>query len=422
MKKTIFLLLVCILAIVSLAVANRFLPERITGLAAGNASVSVGEDMEGRVTAFLFSENLEFRQPQRITVEFTNIGSLNFSEKIELRIYYNQNGRLQLVAYYFDTENILKPSMSRTYSVNFYPPIYGAYYIRFRVSYGGQILEVWKAFLVTYTPPQPPIEIVYPPAAPAPAPPAPETGTPRMTIEYPDSLEITQGDTKMFGITVKNTGGISLTNLGLSTSTTNLISVEINPKQVFRLYPNDTFIFLISVTVPKETPGDYYPFEFEVICNQLQEARRINIAVVSLAKPAEEDLHQTILSYEYMISETQNEIDAASLRDVDTSQAQDSLNNAKTELDWAKLYYRQNRYDDVRSSLDKVKKYLEDAVYQLSVAGIVTEVPAFANWIIILVAIILGVFFVILFARRRRKKEEKEERPKILREMAEGET
>jgi len=423
--RKIILFVISILIVASLTIYYRFSPREITGFfPTGNATVGVSEKIKGEITALIYENYINFTQIQDITAEFANVGSTVLTEKIEIRVYWNNQSKLQEMAYYYDSQGALNPSMRRTYSVSFLPPYLGLYYIKVKVPYDSRAVEKWGSFMVTYTPPVIPIEII--PSAPAEEPSytiVEKVRLPSMVLEYPETVNITQGESKIFNILVKNTGNIPLSNIKLYISTTNLIDIEINPKQVFKLVPNESAIFLISVDVPKTTPAGKYPFEFRVMSDEVKEEKSIELEVVPITPSIAGEINETILNYEYLISEIQHEIDSAALKGIDVTTPQDTLNKAKSGLEIAKEYYQQEKYEDAKSKLTEVKKHLEDAVYQLAVAGIVIQLPAFIPTYIILIPILVGAVIAVLFILWKRKGEkEKERRPKLLRGITETET
>jgi hypothetical protein len=330
------------------------------------------------------------------------------------------------MAYYYDSQTVLKSSMRRTYTVSFLPPYLGLYYIKVKVPYDSRTVERWGSFMVVYPYTPPPVNIITPsvPARPVPTPApvvAEEVGIPKIGLEYPEKVNITQGESKLFSILVKNIGNVSLNNIKFYISTTSLVEIEINPKQVFKLLPKESAIFLISVDVPETTPVGEYPFDFVATSDETKEERSIKLQIISLLPSIEEGIYETILNYEYIISEIQSEIDSAVLKGIDVKIPQDTLDKAKIGLEIAKGYYQQGKYEDAKNKLAEVKKYLEDAVYQLAVAGIKVQLPAFSPIMIIIIILFIGLILLLslLFLKKIKGKEK---RPKLLRALSETET
>jgi hypothetical protein len=414
-----------ILFILILLILLKLLSETITGLIVGGmARVGVGEKLDGEITALIFDESIELGEMQKIFLEFANVGSTNLAEKMEIRIYhYNETGKLYEEAYYYDSQAKLYPGMRRVFEVSFLPQKIGVYYLKVRVEYDSRVKERWGAFLVIYTPPPPPIQVI---GTPSPVYAAPqiikEIGRPKMSIEYPRSAKIAQGEKKLLNISVKNIGRVTLKNLRLYVSTTSLINFEVSPKQIFDLPRNESVLFLLWIEVPENSPEGEYPFEFEVVSDKVKQSGSIELEVISPPPTLKEEVYKTILSYEYMILEVQNEIDSAALRGVDVSLPLNSLNKARISLEKAKKLYEREKYEDAKEELIRTKGYLMEAVYQLASASLTIFMPAiFPQWFI-LIAILIGAGFSLLLVLLRRKKKEKERKPKFLKQSSETET
>jgi hypothetical protein len=421
--KKILLFVISILVVASLTLYYRFSPRGITGFfPMGNTTVGVSEKIKGEIIALIYENYINFTQIQDITAEFANVGSTVLTEKIEIRVYWNNQSKLQEMAYYYDSQGVLNSGMRRTYSVSFLPPYLGLYYIKVKVPYDSRAVERWGSFMVTYPPSIPPVEVITPETAPSYAI-VEKVRAPSMALEYPETVRIKQGESKLFNILVRSTGNIPLSNVRLYISTSNLLDIEINPKQFFKIVPNESAIFLVSVNTSEKTPVGNYSFDFQVISDEVKEEKSIRLEIVSEIPSIVEDINETILNYEYIIAEIQHEINYAALKGIDVKLPQDTLNKAIEGLEKAKEYYQQGKYEDARSKLAEVKKYLEDAIYQLAVAGIVIQLPAFIPTYIILIPILVGVMITVLFIIWKRKREkEKERRPKLLRSITETET
>ena len=390
---------------------------KITGFILGQAEVSIKESLLGKITGLDYKYSLNISDIQNITAEFTNIGSLPLTAKIEITVYYYNETRLDPVAYYYDSYVHLFPGMKRSYKVAFTPPYYGNYYIKVRVPYDTKVTELWGSFTVSFFfPPVPPIIIIIPPSAPGEVTyKIIEAGIPRLTAEYQKNYDLNPGQSILISINANNTGEVSLLNLRFSTSTTSLIETEVNPKTLMILRPNTSSLFLLSVTIPKDTPIGVYPLNFEIICDKTIETGTIYLNVTSVEISIRDEVYQTILNYDYLISELEKKISDAIAEGVDVTTAQRSFERAKLSLQIAKDYFNSGDYESARDRLDEVKKDFEDVVFQLANARLkLYAAPAFSPFIIIIVAILMGLIFLILLRRRRERR-----RPKLLREVSE---
>ena len=95
--------------------------------------------------------------------------------------------------------------------------------------------------------------------------------------------------------------------------------------------------------------------------------------------------------------------------------AQRSFERAKLGLQIAKEYFNSGDYESAKDRLDRVKKDFGDVVFQLANSQLkFYAAPAFSPFLIIIIAILIGIIFLFLLRRKREKR-----RPKLLREVSE---
>jgi hypothetical protein len=412
MHKKFVALILTVAFLLILAINYNFLYRRIVGLLAlGNVNVTV-EGKTGGKLFLSFKQILDLGETQTIYTEFINTGSITITGRITINIYVYDNGVLRPFAHYYDIYVPLSPGERRAYRTNFVAPYANIYYIQARVPYDGNVVEVWGAFLVKYPTPT---TVTYP-AAPSPFPVG--VGIPKLSLTYPERVDVLQGGSELISITVKNIGETTLHNLKLYISTVELINFSAYPKQIASLDMNDSTIFLVSIDIPTTTPEGTYPFGFELMSDETSEGGGITINVSSVLLISEEEIRKKILNYEFLISETEREIISASSKGFDVSLANQSLNRAKVSLENAKDYFRLRRFEDTEDELKKVKKNLEDAVFRLANAILyVYKPPAFSPFLILLIILIIIVGVISIYYYKKRK----EGRPKILRALTETE-
>lgn len=382
-----------------------------------NADVSIAEKLKGAITALNYKSTISITDFQNITVEFTNIGSLPMTAQIQETIYFYNNTRLNPVAYYYDSYVNLVPGMKRAFKTVFTPPYYGVYYIEARVPYETMVAESWGAFsVVYYVPTPPPIVIYVPPSNPGTITYVTnEVGTPGLSAEYQKDYNLNPGQSILIGVTAINTGEVWLNNLRFSLSGTDLITTDVNPKSLEMLSPNKSSIFLISLTVPNDTPAGVYPLDFEIVSDKATTSGTINLNVSSHEVSIKDEVYNTILNYEYFVDEIEKRMSDEVSEGLDVTAANTSFERAKAGLKEAKDYYDQGRYDDAKARLDEIKKDFEDTVFLLANAELNVQVaPAFSPFFIVIIAILLAVLFLFILRRRR-----KEKKPKLLSEAGE---
>jgi len=78
-------------------------------------------------------------------------------------------------------------------------------------------------------------------------------------IEFPKLIKIKQGESKTFGVFIKNTAEISLNNLRLVIENIPLEWTKINPATIVNIRPNDTAVFLVNISIPQDASVIEYP-------------------------------------------------------------------------------------------------------------------------------------------------------------------
>jgi hypothetical protein len=219
----------------------------------------------------------------------------------------------------------------------------------------------------------------------------------------------------LISINAKNSGEVDLYDLKMSTSISNMIIIDVNPKVLPFLKVNDSNIFLISLDIPKNMPIGMYPLSFELISDKTMESGSLLLNITSPQVSSKDEVHQTILNYEYLSNELENKISEVAAQGIDVSLANRSFEKAQRELNEAKEYYNSGDYDSAKKKLDEVKKDFEDVVFQLANSQLKLYVaPAFSPYPIIIFIIIVAALFLFVLRSRRKKK-----RPKLLGEASE---
>ncbi len=410
-----------IISLISITLMLHYKLNEITGL--NSFDVGVKDETTGTILLG-YDSSINITATQNITAEFVNTGSSNYTSRIEITVYLfnNTSGNLEQQADYYDSITFLLPGERETFKISYLANRVGAYYIRARVPYDSKTAELWGSFFVSYIYFQTP-RIIFVPTSygGGTIPGQKEMGITSLELEYKDNVDLYPGQKVLLSVTLKNTGTVNIHNLKFYSSTTNYIIFEVNPKEVYELGYNGSTIFLVSLEVSKSTPEGEYDFAFNVLGLEIQKTGSIKLNVTSLAKrPLKDEVYQTIINYEYLITELDHEIYTTSLNDIDTSRAQGYLDDAKRNLQRAKDYYNEGNYQDATDALDSVKRDLENVVFNLAAISFRVYVyPAYDPFLILILAIMIIIALLILiFLYRRRKKK----KPKLIREFTEEET
>jgi hypothetical protein len=387
------------------------------------ADVGIKDKIQGAILLG-YNSSINLTSTQIITTEFVNTGTSNYTARIGVTIYMynNTSGSLEQLGDYYDNSVSLNPGERKIFNTIFLPSRVGVYYIKARVPYDSKTAETWGSFYVTFTYVQiPQIIYVVTQYGGGTVPAQKEMGITGLELDYKDKVDLYPGQKTLLSIRLNNTGTVNLHNLKFYSSTTDYINFEVNPKEVYELGYNGSTIFLVSLEVSNNTPDGEYDFSFEVMGLEIVKNGNIKLNVTSLArKPLKDEVYETILNYEYLITELDHEIYTTSLNGFNTSRAETYLDDAKKNLQAAKDYYSEEKYDDANDVLDRVKRDLENVVFELATISFRVYVyPVYSPFLIlILVIMIIIAILILIFLYRRRKKK----KPKLIREFTEEET
>ncbi len=345
-----------------------------------------------------------------ITAVFKNIGSTNAFIKMELYIL-DVNFSVQEV--FYDGYASLLPSEDRFFGVTYIPNQTGFYVIHVNTTYSqGNVADAWGVFYVNpyYTPPSAAPEEEGAPYTPSPE--EGEIGTPDISLEYDNAVEVRKGQYYVSYIKVKNTGvgNASLYDVMLYAKSMG-IPFTITPQQIAKISSSEYGIFLISLNVPVNIETGEYLLNFNVTSREISKTGQIRITVKELDIMSE--VYSTITNYLFIIQRFKIDVQRALEAGKDVTSVYDYLNKAESELNDAKTFYEKGDYYMAKERLDIVKKYLEMIVVELAritLPGIMIMLPAYITILLVVVIIlcVVPVIFIIFTRKRAAKKSAKE--------------
>lgn len=434
MEKQSNLVLALIITGIGLLLIFLAVKTGITGLALQNeVSVSIKNVTNGEITLFDYAKSLVIGDRQEIYVEFTNIGANKYTSRIEIKVYYYSNGRLNETAYYYDSSVLLYPAMKRDYHAVFVPSMDGIYYIKVTVRYETKVIETWGIFGVqsytttTSTAVTPATTVTtattsgdeggaFLPVFVATVPPKYLGANPRLDADYKENISIIRGDSDFMAIRARNMGDVKLNSIMLYFSVANFFEIDINPKAISALEINESKLFLVSIKVPKDAIPGKYNLDFYITSDLAKKQGIILINVIAM-NMTKEDLMNKITNYKLLIYEIEGEISSAFSKGFNASGANESLGKAADELKIAEGYLNSGDYEKTYDSLTHIKGHIEDTLFLLanSMFYLYAAPPVNLLWLIILIIILIALLFIYLLYRR--KKKAKTERPRMLKRM-----
>jgi hypothetical protein len=227
------------------------------------------------------------------------------------------------------------------------------------------------------------------------------------------------GETSLIPISLKNTGTVNLHSLKFYSSTTEYISFEINPKEIYEMGYGDSSIILVSLDLADDMPPGKYDISFDVQGIEVKRSGVITLNVSSVPKSIRDEVHDTIINYEYLINEVSREMNSTNLRELNTTRAEGYMDDARSNLQKAKDYFDEGNYEDAMNTLVPVKSDLEDTVFELAVITYKSHEYQVVNplLVILLLVVIVVAALILLYSYNKRKSI----RPKLIRAFTEEE-
>lgn len=332
----------------------------------------------------LFPQKVKEGESFNINVYCENCGSEDLEVFTEITIIKED-------VMYRSISNIylLKPSQRFEYSSNF-SLLEGEYLIVARCI----DKEIFKEFNSTIK-----VEKVYYPIYPIKPPSFVPAGIPivrkyfySVEVEYPRSLNVSQGDIIVFYIKLKNVGDL-LTNLTLNF--TNEIDLKLLfPKIIYKLSTNETAIFSVQANISHDKIGKYYP-KFCIVSNEYSSCYTIEF-IVSKSEIAER-VEKLINLYENAIRNISFEVSILEKGGKNVTKIVELLNNASFYLLLAKNLYKNYLFEDSLKNIEKTKEFLSLSIYEISLLYLVTEkVPTEKIYYAIPFDFIFKIVFIVL--------------------------
>jgi hypothetical protein len=383
-----------------------FCPNLVLGQEVG---INVEEYKKGEIVVLDYPPAIYLGNTTTILVVFRNTGSVDYYAKIMIKLF-NSTGEEPFIIFE-DVIVPLNPGEERSFVIKYAPPKVDLYFIEARVEYDRRVAERYGAFYVLYPPIFEIVPIEYPIPYPVPVPPPP--GIVNISVEYEKEYTLSEGQSLLIPIIVKNIGTASLHNIKISLYYKDLI-IDVFPKFLFELKPGENSTFLLSVLAPKGVYG-IKKISFEVISAETTFTGEITLNITAVL--TREELLQKISTNEFIIMQLESEIEKAKARGLDTSKAEEFLENAKKYLQEAKELLDLGKLQDAAEKLLEKDRYLEEVVKELSRIKVpVVVFPFYIIWIILLLLLVLLLLLLLVWALKKHR-ERRERRPRILRRL-----
>jgi len=398
MYRKYFILFFILLAFVALFY-SKILLNVITGLI--NLGLSIASITTGEFIYFLYPSQVTVGSSANFEVIFENTGNAN--ETVQIGIYIKDSS-LNTVTSFLDDNYNLRMRDTRSYSATWTPTTTGTYWVIVNASFNSSAAtnttEQNASFYVVAAEGGVAVE------APTGGGAAAKKITYNLILEYPESVDLTLGESSIIPIYATNYGDTDLNNLLLSVTLED-IEWEIQPKNVSILPVNSTAVFYVSVFVPSDALSKNYTLDFTLKGNEVTKSGQIIIIVYPVELCPE--VERSINNYESIIDRATMEIEKATREGRNISSALNYLLNVKGELELAKKSYESNNCGEAKAHLDLVRETLREFASELSKS--IKPRIEFAIietwWIvgIVLIFLIPLILIVMLLAKRKAKEK-----------------
>ncbi|MCK5476776.1 MAG: hypothetical protein KAI55_02560 [Candidatus Aenigmarchaeota archaeon] len=188
-------------------------------------------------------------------------------------------------------------------------------------------------------------------------------------VNYPKQLNITRGGSKLFSITIENTGEVTLKDIQILLKTNFL--VKISPSKSDEMKPKERRIFLIELQIPEEAESKQHILILKANSYEITTEKIIILDVLEELSEEEIELKNVTLKRQIndlndLINNVWDEALRAGLEGKNVTIVFELLKGAKESLTRAEIYLEDGDYNKTEEEILKSKKFLEDAVIEFS--------------------------------------------------------
>jgi hypothetical protein len=382
-------------------------------------NISIAEKKEAKILLD-WQPVIDISQEERIRVETVNTGSVPIEKFTTIRIYFF-NGSLFPMKEYQELNSVnLYPGERHSYSVIYYPPFTGTYYIQARVKYDGKAVETWARFDVIVNISRvitPIVKPVYQPPEITPQyiPTIVYLSPPKLQIEIKNLTDALQDSEAIIVAKVKNLGERDAFELKPYISYPSSLEIRVSPLFVEKLSVNESISFLLSIKIPKDFLPGLYQLTFEISSNETKTSKSFFLNVSEKTIDLTKDIQEKILSLKLLLSEARSRIYSLYLKGFDVSKINASLDLAEVYINRAEEFLKKKDFNNSLKEVEKAREEISNALINLETLTTIAP-KAFPHYIPILIIAILIVATILIIIVWKRRKPKK---PKLLREREE---
>lgn len=103
-----------------------------------------------------------------------------------------------------------------------------------------------------------------------------------LTLKFPEKIEVQQGESKVFDVAIKNLASSMVTNLKLLIEKIPSEWYSIKPDSITKIEPNETVLFIVNLSIPKDAVAKEYPITIIVAANEVYKKDNSVLKVLSV--------------------------------------------------------------------------------------------------------------------------------------------
>ncbi|MBU0953756.1 MAG: hypothetical protein KKA90_05075 [Nanoarchaeota archaeon] len=391
---------------------------RLTGLAfdTNAISINVGPNTNGEIVNFSVTSAVEVDNDVSLQTTFNNTGSSAYAIIMSIFVL---NGTT-IYQSYIDTKVTLTPGSTRTFSATYTPSVAGTYEALTNVTFSiASVASTNTTFTVTSPeqeePPGPGIVgggggPSRPPGnVSAPEQPQPEKG-PELTLSFPQTVTLPQGETASILVIAKNQGNEPLTNLILSAKS-DAFEIDILPSRIATLAAGDDVVFLVTIQAPAYLPVGTYFVVLEATATEDSISGTMAVIVSDELTKLEHVCNQ-IEELNTIIGALTGEIAQAALEGKDIAEADALLKKAAILLKQAGEACSVSDVTNADHLLKEAREIISDVVVAIGIAQPRLDFLFIIVFLLLAILIVLLLHLLLLLWRRRKKKEKKKPKKK----------
>lgn len=197
-------------------------------------------------------------------------------------------------------------------------------------------------------------------------------------VNFPGRVNASQGETRLVGIQVKNTGDVRLTEVSVSVG--GPFNVRVSPGTA-EILVGFTKTFIANIDVPADAEMDTYSFIVIASGGGVSDTKTLEVDVIPVREEdVEENLRQTIQEMRELVNSIWGEAVKLGTEGYDMSEVFSALQNATRKLNNAEGSIDLGNYPSARIELNNMRSFAEEAVNQMAQLKAITVIDRPPFW------------------------------------------